>query len=661
MFTAISKAKLATTELAALREGSTVRVTGICSVDNDVNGVPTSFKILFDTPRQIVILQKPPWWTVGRAMGMGGLLAAAILVALAWAAMLRRRVQSQTELIRGTLDSTGDGILVVDSRGALVTANAKFSQMWGIPDSLLSTRDHHVLIDHIMGKLLEPEAFLEKVRELYSSAETQSDDVLEFKDGRVFERHSEPQRVNGKNMGRVWAFRDVTEPMRTQRHLQRAKEAAEAANRAKSEFLANMSHEIRTPMNAIIGMTQLCLDTDLTADQRDFLQMVRSSADSLLTVINEILDFSKIESGKLNLDLVEFKLSECVEDTVRALTVGAEEKGLEFTCEISPDVPEVLAGDPTRLRQVMVNLIGNAIKFTDKGEVGIQVALASASADPVNLQFTVRDTGMGIPPEKQKMIFGAFVQADGSTTRRFGGTGLGLTISSRLVEMMGGRIWVASTPGLGSQFHFTVQLARGRTPPERPESLEEIRLKDVSVLVVDDNASSRRILSDLLLRWQMRPTSVGSGKDALAVLDRTVPGGNPYAVMLADIDMPEMDGFTLVEKLQQRSQWARISVVMLTSAGQRGDAARCRELGVAAYLTKPVRQTELRSAMARVLQERLRDSPAAGLITRHSLRETERPLRVLVAEDNAVNQVLARRLLSRSAAMPWFPLIRGEK
>jgi PAS domain S-box-containing protein len=576
----------------------------------------------------------------------------------------------ERNLLRTLTDHLPDHIFVKDRESRFLAANAAVLRTLG------AAREEEVLgktdFDFFPRELAQPYYDDEQQIIRTGRALLNREELLVDHDGRrkwLLTTKVPLRDAGGAVTGLVGVSHDITERREAEAALARAREVAEAASRSKSEFLANMSHEIRTPMNGILGMTELALNTDLTREQREYLELVKTSAESLLTVINDILDFSKIEAGKLELLPAPFNLRDSLADTLRTLAVRAQQKGLELACHIAPDVPDALVGDAGRLRQVILNLVGNAIKFTDRGEVLVDVRLEesrvedgrsriedrAATVDPrsstldpqssVCLHGTVIDTGIGIPAEKQLIIFAPFEQADGSVTRRHGGTGLGLAISSRLIGMMGGRIWVESEVGKGSTFHFTARF--GLAPePVPPEPRDPAALEGLPALVVDDNATNRRILIEMLGNWRMRPSAADGGPAALAEMRRAAAAGEPYPLVLLDAMMPEMDGFTLAAQIRGHPELAGATIMMLSSADRAGDAARCEALGIAAHLMKPVKQSELLNTILTILHVGEAREAAAG-------REPGPPspagprLRVLLAEDNAVNQRLAVRLLER--------------
>ena len=578
------------------------------------------------------------------------LLSLLLIFASIWfVSELIARAQERVRLQGAALESAANAIVITDAQGDISWVNPAFTQLTGYSREEAIGANPRVLKS---GK--HPQAFYRDMWETIQAGRIWHDELINRrKDGTLYdEEMTITPVVEGKSeiTHYVAIKQDITLRRQAEEELRRAREVAEEANRSKSAFLANMSHEIRTPMNGVMGMTDLALDTDLTNEQREYLTTVKSSAESLLTLLNDILDFSKIEAGKLELDPIDFELRNGLADTLNTLAVRAHSKHLELACHVESDVPDVLVGDIHRLRQILVNLVGNAIKFTEHGEVVVHVAVDSVKADDVQLRFSVEDTGVGIPAEKLETIFCPFEQADTSTTRRFGGTGLGLAISTQLVELMDGRIWAESTPGQGSQFRFTARFGRGQAKGKPQAEMKLGDLKGTPILVVDDNRTNRRILEEMLKNWDMEPIVVESGQEALRSLDQARNAGKAVGLIISDVNMPEMDGFDLAAKVNASPLHGGTKLILLTSASRSGDTQRCRELGVSSHLMKPVKQSALLDAIAAavglaVVEDRpSKPSPApkqqggeAGL----------KPLQVLLAEDNPVNQKFAVRVLEK--------------
>jgi PAS domain S-box-containing protein len=534
-------------------------------------------------------------------------------------------------------------VLRKDLEGRFTFANESFCRLLGMKAAdIIGKTDYDFYPAEHAQKYRRDDARVAETGELFEDVE-ENEKLGETRYVHVMK--SAVRDAAGEIVGTQAVFWDVTARKWAEMHMAQAKEAAEAANRAKSSFLANMSHEIRTPLNAILGMAELVLDTRLTAEQREYLTVVRESGEALLSLVSDVLDFSKIEAGRLELDRTVFDLHESLGDTLKSLAIRAHRKGLELGCCIRRGVPELVIGDATRLRQVVINLVGNAIKFTDRGEVVMEVECESRSAGEAVLRFAVSDTGIGIPEEKRAAIFGVFVQGDSTTTRKFGGTGLGLAISSRLVELMGGKVGVQSEVGRGSTFHFTVRLGLPQEEISEEMPPQATTLRGLPILVVDDNATTRQILAELVARWGLEPALASGALEGLGVLRQAKDSDRPFRVALVDAAMPETDGFAFVQRAREQIDAELPMIMMLASGDRPGDISRCERLGVAAYLLKPIKPSELFDAVVVALGIHAPEEEAAESAIKGP--QLVRPLKILLAEDSLVNQKLVRALLER--------------
>ena len=537
--------------------------------------------------------------------------------------------------------STPVAIAVLDGRRSIRSVNPAFETLFGY-----STAE---AVGASIDALIVPDSLRSESSDLEARARAGEIVRVEIerrrKDGRPIQVRLSAAAVKAAPEGGLVAlYEDISDRKAAEQAMRAARELAERVARARSAFLANMSHEIRTPMNAVLGFVELVLDTELQVEQRRALELVRSSSEALLTILNDILDYSKIEAEHLELESIPFDLPKVVHATATLLAVRAREKHLELTVDVPPDVPHIMRGDPTRVRQVLMNLIGNAIKFTEQGEVDVSAAVLGYHDDRTSVRFRVRDTGIGISDEQLATIFDEFTQADASMTRRYGGTGLGLAISRKLVALMGGQLSVTSEVGRGSEFSFTLRLPVERSAaaatPGRAVSLGGRRL-----LVVDDNETNRRILRDMLGAEGVAVHEAARADAGLTALRRAAAAGTPFDIAILDAQMPDQDGFELAAAVRADPDLAATKLLILTSAGQRGDGERCRQMGIQAYLTKPIARADLIEAVGTVLLEAPPAGAAPALITRHSIAESRHTLRILLAEDNLVNQQVATAML----------------
>jgi len=542
------------------------------------------------------------------------------------------------------LTSLAEGVVVENASGHITYANPALEKMLGYNPGELLGKHWSVFIPEDQLELVK-----RKSRARHSKTQERYETRLKARDGQVIPVliHAHSIFDRKKFSGVVSAITDISNLKKIEEDLRISREEALSASKAKSEFLANMSHEIRTPMNGIIGMIELALQTELNEEQLQFLKAARSSAESLLTILNDILDFSKIEARMIELVPVEFNLHNSITEIVSTLALPAHQKGLELLCHVPPSLPEAVVGDTSRLRQVLLNLVSNAIKFTPQGEVMVEVEEEARTAKEIILHFKVSDTGIGIPRDKLESIFQPFVQADASFSRKYGGTGLGLAITSQLVSLMGGRIWAESEPGQGSTFHFTVKLGLTPEPIRRAIPATLAAVHGLRVLVVDDNHTNRVILKEMLQSWRMKPEVASSGPQAIELIKTAVDRKEGFGLFLLDLSMPEMDGFTLIKKIKEIEGAGEAPIIILTSADRVGDLQQARELGAAGYLVKPVRPSDLLDTIMAIKGSAQGEHRLEVPITEHTLPEFRRKYSILLAEDNPVNQKVAILLLQK--------------
>lgn len=553
-----------------------------------------------------------------------------------------KEIKHLQQFYQTIITSLAEGVAVEDASGMITFVNPSLENLLGYKKGELLGKHWSVFIAED-----EVERIKEKTKRRKTKTREQYETRLKTKDGRFIPAliHARSLYSGKKFAGVVSVITDISELKKIQEALQISRDEALAASKAKSEFLANMSHEIRTPMNGIIGMIELALQTELTDEQRQFLTAARASAESLLTILNDILDFSKIEARMIELIPAEFRLHDSLTEIVATLALTAHKKGLELLCHVPPSLPERVVGDLNRLRQIILNLVSNAIKFTEKGEVVVEVKEESRTDKEIFLHFTVRDTGIGIPADKLESIFQPFVQADASLTRKYGGTGLGLAITSQLVSLMGGKIWVESEVGKGSTFHFTVRLGLPAKAQEKilPSTLSA--LHGLKVLVVDDNSTNRLILKEMLQSWKMKPVEAANGPMALSLLQSTKH--EPFGLLIVDLSMPEMDGFTLIENIKRLELAKEAPIIILTSADRVGDFQKAKEYGASAYLVKPIRPSDLLDTIMAIKGSAELGKKLAEPITEQTLPELRARYKILLAEDNPINQKVALHLLQK--------------